>query len=231
MRIVAADSSSAILNDNFEPLLVVAVAAVLVNPPYRHPSECLAAPIFEKVETSHNLILHEADLCRRLLERVRADVVHLDMTMGAISVEELSPIQFSNLKISSKAKSNILKVLPKLRKIAGEIRQKHGVDLLAIGKESIPVRIAELTSAAYAILYASKKALKEKHEVLLGLPSKSQPRIDGYICHVYSLRAAEHDITGYARDENEALRNVKIVEMLNPIARGFRALRITPALS
>lgn len=128
MRVVAADSSSAILNDDFEPLSVVAVAAVLVNPPYRHPSERLAAPIFEKVEASHNLIFHEADLCRRLLERVRADVVHLDMTMGGMSIEELSPIQFSNLKISSKAKSNILKVLPKLRKIACEIRQKHGVE-------------------------------------------------------------------------------------------------------
>jgi hypothetical protein len=114
VRIIAADSSAAILNDNFEPVSIVAVAAVLVNPPYREPNDCLAEPIFEKAGDSYNVILHEAEFCRKLLERVKADVVHLDMSLGAVSLEQLSPIQFSSMKISSKAKSHLLKILPQI---------------------------------------------------------------------------------------------------------------------
>ena len=228
MRIIAADSSSAILNDKFEPVSIIAAAAVLVNSPYREPSECLAEPIFANIENGHDVIVHEAELCRNLLGRVKADVVHLDMSMGAVSLEQLSPIQFSSMKISSKAKSHLLKILPKLRKIAGEIAQKYGVEVLAIGKESIPVRVAELTAGAHAILYASDKALTEKRSLLLGLPSKCQPRIMDNRVYLYSLMAAEHDVRGYAEDNREFLKKVNIAEMLNPCARGFRALKISP---
>jgi len=40
--------------------------------------------------------------------------------------------------------------------------------------------------------------------------------------------AAEHDIRGYAEDTKEILKKVNMIEMLNPYARGFRALKITP---
>lgn len=228
LRIIAADSSSAILNEKFEPLTIVATAAVLVKPPYRESSEFLAKPIFTDAENSHEVIVYEAELCKQLLEKVEADVVHLDMSLGAVPLEQLSPIQFSNMKISSKARSNLMKIIPKLRKISGEISQKHGIEVLAIGKESIPVRIAELTAGAHAIIYASEKALKEKAPVMLGLPSKCQPKILGDRVHVYSLMAAEHDVSGYAADVNRILEKVNITEMLNPCARGFRTLKITP---
>ncbi|MGB9713369.1 MAG: DUF4152 family protein [Candidatus Bathyarchaeales archaeon] len=227
MRIVAADSSAAILNEKFEPLSIVATASVLVNPPYREPSMCLAKPVFANAQNGHEVIVHEAELCRDLLEKVKADVVHLDMSLGSISLEELSPIQFSTMKISNKAKQHLLKILPRLRKISGEIRQKYGVEVLAIGKESIPVRIAELTSGAHAILYACEKAVDENKEVLLGLPSKCQPMVVEKRIYLQSLMAAEHDIKGYAEDSEGVLEKVNITEMLNPIARGFRALKIT----
>ena len=151
LNVIAADSSTAILNSKFEPVSIVAVAAVLVNPPYREPGMCLAEPIFADARNGHEVVVHEAELCRELLERVNADVVHLDMSLGAVSLEELSPIQFSNMRVSTRAKRHLLKILPKLRRIAGEIRQKYGVEVLAIGKESVPVRIAELTAGAHAI--------------------------------------------------------------------------------
>jgi hypothetical protein len=163
-----------------------------------------------------------------LLGKVRADSVHLDMSLGAISLEQLSPIQLSDLRISARAKRDLLKILPKLRKIAGEITQKYGVEVLAIGKESIPVRIAELTAGAHAILYACEKAIKEKQTVLLGLPSRCQPRVAEKEVYLYSLIDAEHDIKGCAEDAGEILKKVNIIEMLNPIARGFRTLKITP---
>jgi hypothetical protein len=228
LKIIAADSSSAILNDKFEPLTIVAAAAVLVNPPYREPSVCLAKPIFIDAENGHEAVIREAELCKELLGRVKADVVHLDMSLGAVSLEELSPIQFSNMKVSSKARHHLLRILPKLRKISGEITQKYRIEVLAIGKESIPVRIAELTSGAHAIIYTCEKATEEKKTLMLGLPSKCQPRLTEKGVYLYSLIGAEHDVRSYAEDEKGVLKKVNIIEMLNPTARGFRVLKITP---
>ena len=228
LKIIAADSSTAILNDRFEPVSIVAAASVLVNPPYREPSVFLAEPIFADAEKGHEVIVHEAELCRELLGKVKADIVHLDMSLGAVSLEQLSPIQFTNMRISSKAKRHLLRILPRLRKIAGEITRKYGVEVLAIGKESIPVRIAELTAGAHAILYACEKALNEDQTILLGLPSKCQPRTAEKRIYLFSLITAEHDIRGYANDTKEISKKVKITEMLNPCARGFRALKIIP---
>jgi len=230
LKIIAADSSAAILDQKFEPQSIVAAAAVLVNSPYREFSACLAEPIFADAKKGYEVIVHEAELCRELLGKVKADVVHLDMSLGALPLEQLSPIQFSNIRVSSKGRRHLLKILPRLRKIAGEVRQRYGVEVLAIGKESVPVRIAELTAGAHAILYACDKALKENQTVLLGLPLKCQPRPAEKRIYLYSLIAAEHDIRGYAEDKKEILKKVNITEMLNPVARGFRALKITPKL-
>ena len=228
LKIIAADSSTAILNQKFEPQSIVAAAAVLVNSPYRESSGCLAEPIFADAEKGYEVIVHEAELCRELLATVRADVVHLDMSLGAVPIECLSPIQFSSIRISNKTRRHLVKILPKLRKIAGDIRQKYGVEVLAIGKESIPVRIAELTSGAHAILYACDKVVKENQTVLLGLPSKCQSRPAEKRIYLHSLIAAEHDVRGFAEDTKEILKKVIITEMLNPVVRGFRALKIIP---
>jgi hypothetical protein len=227
LRIIAADSSAAILNSKFEPLSIVAAASVLVNPPYKEPSMCLAEHIFASASNGHGVVVHEAELCKELLEKVKADVVHLDMSLGAVPLEQLSPIQFSSMRISNKAKRNLIGILPKLRKIAGQITQKYGVEVLAIGKESIPVRIAELTAGAHAILYACEKAVKEDQSILLGLPSKCQAILSENRVYLCSLMLAEHDVRGFAEDTKEILKKVNITDMLNPIARGFRILKIT----
>jgi len=228
MKVIAADSSAAILNDKFEPLSIVAAASVLVSPPYREPGMVLAEPIFVPADKGQEVIVHEAELCRDLIGKTKADVVHLDMSLGSIPLEQLSPIEFSSMRISTKAKRHLLKTLPKLRKIACEITQKHGVAVLAIGKESIPVRIAELTSGAYAILYACENAVKENKTVLLGLPSKCQPRPAEKRIYLHSLITAEGDVRGYAEDSQGTLNKVNIAEMLNPCARGFRTLKVSP---
>ncbi|MGB8779594.1 MAG: DUF4152 family protein [Candidatus Bathyarchaeia archaeon] len=228
MRVIAADSSAAILNGKFEPVSIVAAASVLTLPPYREASAFLAEPIFANAENGHEVIIHEAELCRDLIAKAKADVVHLDMSLGSVTLEQLSPIEFTNMKISANAKRHLLKVLPRLRKIANEIRQKYGVETLAIGKESVPVRIAELTSGAHAILYASARAIDEKQTVMLGLPSRCQPRLTENSVYLYSLMPAEHDVRGDAEDTGEVLKKVNITEVLNPVARGFRALRISP---
>jgi hypothetical protein len=228
LRVVAADSSSAILNSRFAPVYIVATAAVVVDPPYREPTISMAEPIFADAKNGHEVIIREAELCKELLGKVKADIVHLDMSLGAVPLEQLSPIQFSDMRISNRAKRHLLKIFPKIRKVTGEITQKYGVEVLAIGKESIPVRIAELTSGAHAILYVCEKAVRENRDFLLGLPSKCQHKIAGGKVYLCSLMLAEHDIRGYAEDEKGVLKKVNITEMLNPIARGFRIIKIMP---
>ena len=170
MKIISADSAAAILDEQFKPILHVASVSVLVEPPYRDPSFRLAEPIFREVETGFDVIVHEAELCRSLLDKMKADVIHLDMSLGGISVEELSPVELTNLRASPRGRENILKILPRLRKIAAEIKRLYGIDIVAIGKESVPVRIAELTAGAEAILFAAQRAVDEKERILLGLP-------------------------------------------------------------
>lgn len=228
MRIISADSAAAILDDQFNTLFHVASAAVYVDPPYREPSFRLAEPIFRKVDNSFEVIVHEAELCRSLLDKVKADVVHLDLSLGGLSIEEVSPVELMNLRASTTGRQNILKILPRLRKIAGEIKRVHGIDMLAIGKESVPVRIAELTAGSEAILFACQKVAREGKPLLLGLPMMCQPTVHDNRVYLNSLIAAEHDVRGHAVDVDGVLGKVKVVETLNPCARGFRALKIKP---
>jgi hypothetical protein len=228
LKIISADTAAAILDDQFKPLLHVASVAVLVEPPYREPSFRLTEPIFREVETGFDVIIHEAELCRNVLDKIKANVVHLDMSLGGISVEDLSPVELVNMRASRNARQHILKILPKLRKIACEIKRIHGIDMLAIGKESMPVRVAELTAGAEAILFAAQRAIDEKESFLLGLPLMCQPSFSGNRVYLHSLIANEHDVRSFSVDTLGVLTKVKLLETLNPVARGFRALTIKP---
>lgn len=228
LKVVAADSGAAILSDNFEPLHVVASSAVLVLPPYRKAEVCITEPIFAPVSEGHQLVVHELELCHGFLKKVSADVIHLDMSMGSIALEVLSPVQLSNMKISNRARTNVLKILPKLRKIATDIKRTYNIDVLAIGKDSVPVRVAELTAGAYAVLYMAEKVVKENKMFRLGLPAKCSVRIGGNTVVLESLKPAEHDVIGYAQSKENFLEKVEICEMPNPCARGFRVLEISP---
>jgi len=230
LKVVAADSGAAILNDHFKPLLVVAASAVLVEPPYREISFFLAEPIFSDVEGGHFLIVHELELCQRVLKEVKADEVHLDMSLGGLTLEELSLIQLSRMGISNRARSRISKILPQIRKMASDIKRVYGIEVLAIGKDSIPVRIAELTAGAHAVLYCAERAIKERRVLRLGLPARCSVSYAEGRVELQSLISAEQDVVGRAKDDKKVLEKVQISEMLNPRARGFRALEITSKL-
>jgi hypothetical protein len=228
LKIIAADSASAVLNQRFEPLQVVAASAVLIEPPYTSASFILAEPIFTEVEKGHLLVVHELELCANLLKKVQADVVHLDMSLGSLSLEELSAVSLTRMHISNKARRNVLEILPKIRKIALDIKRTHDIDVLAIGKESVPVRIAELTSGAHAVLYVAEKAVNEATTQLLGLPATCSMKMDLGKVILQSLVPTEFDLSGHAKDDKQILEKVQISEKPNPTARGFRVLEITP---
>jgi hypothetical protein len=230
LRIISADSAAAILDDQFNAVTHIAMVSVLVEPPYREPASRLAEPIFRPVEQGFDLVVHEAELCRNLLETIKADVIHLDISLGGVSIEELSPVELLNLRASRFGRQNILKMLPRLRKVAGEIKRLFGIDMLAIGKESVPVRIAELTAGAEAILFACQEVANEKEALLLGLPLKCQPTVLNNKVYLRSLIEGEHDIRGFGVDAQGVLTKVKLIETLNPVARGFRAIKIKPKI-
>jgi hypothetical protein len=230
LRIISADSAAAILDDQFNAVTHIAMVSVLVEPPYREPASRLAEPLFRPVEQGFDLVVHEAELCRNLLETIKADVIHLDVSLGGVSIEELSPVELLNLRASRFGRQNILKMLPRLRKVAGEIKRLFGIDMLAIGKESVPVRIAELTAGAEAILFACQEVANEKEALLLGLPLKCQPTVLNNKVYLRSLIEGEHDIRGFGIDAQGVLTKVKLIETLNPVARGFRAIKIEPKI-
>ncbi len=230
MKIISADSAAALLDENFMPMVHVASVAVLVEPPYTQADVRMAEPIFREVENGFDVIVHEAELCQSLLETEKADVVHLDTSLGGFPVDELSPVELVSLRVSNKARTNLLKILPQLRRIAGEIRRKHNIEMLAIGKDSIAVRIAELTAGSEAILYAAAKVVEEQKPLLLGLPTKCKHQSARGRVYLNSLMEAELEVKGFAKDTQKILAKVDIAEMQNPVARGFRALRITPKI-
>lgn len=226
LKVIAADSGAAILDKHYQPTHLVASVAVLVEPPYREPSGRIAEAIFREVDDSLEVIVREAELCLKMLSEFKADAVHLDMTLGGISVEGLSPVELLNMRTSKTGRQNILKILPRLRKVASEIKRLHGIDMFAIGKESVPVRVAELTVGAEAVLFACQKAVDEQDEMLLGLPLNSQPLVHESRVYLRSLLAGEFDLRSYAVDGFGVLGKVKLTETLNPVARGFRAIKI-----
>jgi len=228
LRIIASDSGAAVLNERFEPLQVVAASAVLVEPPYYRASSYIAEPIFVNVQDGYALVIHELELCIDLLKKVKADVVHLDMSLGGVNVEELSAVSFSQMRISGRARGHLLKILPRIRKLAVEVKRVHDIEVLAIGKESVPVRIAELTCGAHAVLYGAERAVKEGKALRLGLPARCRTKTVENSVILESLLPAEHDVAGYAKDESRILEKVQLSEMPNPCARGFRLLEITP---
>jgi len=58
-----------------------------------------------------------------------------------------------------------------------------------------------------------------------GLLVMCQPEVQEDHVYLYSLIAAEHDVCSFAVYAERVLTKVKMIETLNPSARGFRALK------
>lgn len=226
LRVVAADSGGAILGEDMEPLQVVATVAVLVEPPYRTPSALLAERAFCPVEDGYSLLVRELELCARLLDDVGADVIHFDMSMRGTPLDQLSISDVARLPEAARKK--MAKVLPKLIFLASRLRASKGIRALALGKESLPVRIAELSCAAHSLLFSAERALEEGREILLGLPVSCELYPSRGLVIARSLMPSEHDVLGYAEDRGCLLGSVEVVEIPNPVARRFRMVMIRP---
>jgi len=68
--------------------------------------------------------------------------------------------------------------------------------------------------------------LKHHQAILLGLPALCTIAAGERQVTARSLQQGEHDILGYAQDNNGVIQKVRINEFNNPAVRGFRVLRI-----
>ncbi len=223
MRIIAADSGAAILKE-FQPAVLIASAAVLVEEPFREASEALTRAVFLPVE-SREEIVHEISLCRELLMKHRADVVHVDISLGGT---DLSTATFEEVEklIPGRVRKELKSSLEILLQQAEGIRQTYRIPVLAIGKDSMPIRIAELTAGAHAVLYMIERASEERRAYTVGLPHACELRLhEGGLC-LTSLLPAERNVRGLAPCPADKLRRVSITQLNNPLVRGFKAVLI-----
>lgn len=142
-----------------------------------------------------------------------------------MNLEDFSAVGISTTKKSHKARDHIL---PNLRKNASIVLRTYSIEIRAFGKDSVPVRIAELTCGAHAIRYVAEKVAKENVKLKLGLPTRCQTKILKDKVALLSLIPTENEVAGYAEVSRDILENVKIEELLNPCVRCIEMLEIAP---
>ncbi len=171
MRIVAADTGGALLDEGYNPVGLIATAAVLVEKPYRTATLSLVKyeNPFEYDMSGRQAVREEAFLAVKLARKVRADVIHLDSTLGGIEVRKLDDVTIDALLISERGKAVWHELRKDLQPLAKKLWEDTGVEILAVGKSSVAVRIAEIFSGIYATKWAIDYA-RENERAVIGLP-------------------------------------------------------------
>lgn len=219
---VAADSGCAELDGNFNAKNIIATAAVFVEYPYRAPTHYICMPEPFELD-SPKYIEREMKLAYELAIKYKPKFVHIDISLGGMRAVEISKEKLENLRISQKGKMHLLESIDMIRHYGKLIEENAGSQVILIGKQSLIVRIAELTAGACAVKYGVEKAL-ERGEFILGLPYKCSITIgNGYIL-ARSLLLSEQEILGHVK--YSVPKNIVIEEFINPSAQDFRVLRI-----
>ncbi len=238
---VAADSGASFLDDKFNAINVVATAAVFVEFPYIKPKKV----IYEigPYPLERNGLLRELRIALRLAKEVKPSAVHIDSTLGGIKASELTKEKISKLKISEKGKEILSSIADDIRSLGLRFETEAGCSAYMIGKESLIVRIAELSAGAVAVSYAISEAIYRNKPILLGLPRRSSVVIkkgdniyseeilinaeEEFSVELRSLIYYERKIIGIDPDVRLAKSNVLIKEFPNPNVNGFNILLIT----
>ncbi|WP_297481165.1 DUF4152 family protein, partial [Thermococcus sp.] len=171
MRIVSADTGGALLDKNYEPIGLIATVAVLVEKPYKTAtlSRVRYADPFNYDMSGRQAIKDEAFLAVELAREVKPDVIHLDSTIGGIEVRKLDEPTIDALSITDRGKEVWKDLARDLQPLAKAFWEETGIEIIAIGKWSVPVRIAEIYSGIYTAKWAIDYARKNG-KVIVGLP-------------------------------------------------------------
>ncbi|MDV3104541.1 DUF4152 family protein [Thermococcus waiotapuensis] len=224
MRIVAADTGGALLDEGYNPVGLIATAAVLVEKPYRTAtvSRVRYADPFNYDMSGRQAIRDEAVLAVELAREVKPDVVHLDSTIGGIEVRKLDEPTIEALSITDRGKEVWKDLARDLQPLARKFWEETGIEIIAIGKSSVPVRIAEIYSGLYTARWAIEYARKNG-EVAVGLPRYMEVEIlEGEIAGA-SLDPREGGLFGRLFTNTEGIE----WELYpNPLVRKFMVLEV-----
>jgi len=219
MRIVSADTGGALLDENYNPIGLIATAAVLVEKPYRTAKLSIVkySDPFNYDINGSRALRDEAFLALKLAKKVKPDVIHLDSTLGGIEVRKLDDPTIDALKISDRGKAIWHELSKDLQPLAKRFWEETGIEILAIGKESVAVRIAELYAGIYSVKWGIEYATKEGF-VRIGLPRYMTVEIGESKILGKSLDPREGGLYGEVPIEQE---DFEWQVYPNPIARTF----------
>lgn len=171
MRIVSADTGGALLDENYNPIGLIATVAVLVERPYKTAKLSIAkySNPFKYDLSGRMALKDETFLALKLAKKVKPDVIHLDSTLGGIEIRKLDDPTIDALRISDRGKAIWHELSKDLQPLAKRFWEETGIEILAIGKESVAVRIAEIYAGIYSVKWGIEYAMKEGF-VRIGLP-------------------------------------------------------------
>ncbi len=224
MKIATVDSACSALDENLMPTNIMSMTGIIVDHPYEHPIYVKHA-CKDYSKDDPNLLVEELKLCQEMLENEKADYVHLDISLGGINILDLTLADLIfKIPLGDEGKKVLIRILPDLQNIAKSIKEKYQIPVLAIGKRSGPVRLAELYAAAYGVSYSMDKVRETRKAMYVGLPVKTMAEKNGGTLKVVSKEPMEASL--YA--EIPVTNGVHIEPFLNPIVRGFQTLKLTP---
>ena len=73
-----------------------------------------------------------------VLDKMKADVVHLDLTLGGASIEELSPFDLSNLRHLERGSKTPSRFCPDLEKLLRKLSGSIGLTRWLLAKKAFP---------------------------------------------------------------------------------------------
>ncbi|WP_297072663.1 DUF4152 family protein [Thermococcus sp.] len=224
MRIVSADTGGALLDKNYEPIGLIATVAVLVEKPYKTAtlSRVRYADPFNYDMSGRQAIKDEAFLAVELAREVKPDVIHLDSTIGGIEVRKLDEPTIDALSITDRGKEVWKDLARDLQPLAKAFWEETGIEIIAIGKWSVPVRIAEIYSGIYTAKWAIDYARKNG-KVIVGLPRYMSVEIRPGKIYGQSLDPREGGLFGEIEAETDGIG----WELYpNPLVRRYMVLEV-----
>ncbi|WP_297470780.1 DUF4152 family protein [Thermococcus sp.] len=224
MRIVSADAGGALLDENYEPIGLIATVAVLVEKPYKTATltRVKYADPFNYDMSGRQAIKDEAFLAVELAREVKPDVIHLDSTIGGIEVRKLDEPTIDALTITDRGKEVWKDLAKDLQPLAKKLWEETGIEIIAIGKWSVPVRIAEIYSGIYTAKWAMDYA-REHGKVIVGLPRYMSVEIRPGKIYGESLDPREGGLFGEIEAETEGIG----WELYpNPLVRRYMVLEV-----
>ena len=222
MKIATVDSACSILDRDFKPTNILSSVALVVDCPYDAPMR-VEVRDGNYALSDPNVLVYELELCQQLLSRQEADCVHLDLTLGGVNLLDVTDEYLFQTQLSPAGRNYLHAVMPSLRGIATQIAETHHIPVLAMGKQSLPVRLAELHAAAYGIHHAFEQAKTVETPIYVGLPAQVKASFERHgIVQVSSADPMESILSA----EATVAVDIPVTSFLNPVTRGFQVLRI-----